>query len=141
MVFSIFILFDGNCKEAVGFYAQAFGKETGRFMTFAEGPPEQGMTEEDKQRIMYTDLEIGGTNVMFCDMPSYMEFVCGNNISPMVILKDEAEVREVFGKLAEGGSVDMELQETFWSKLYGMLTDKYGVTWQLSYDDGIKRNM
>jgi PhnB protein len=51
-----------------------------------------------------------------------------------VTLDDIDEARRMFGKLAEGGIVTMDLQETFWSPLYGSLTDKFGIEWQISVD-------
>ena len=47
---------------------------------------------------------------------------------------DVEEARTVFNRLAEGGSIGMQLQQTFWSPLYGSLTDRYGVEWQISVD-------
>ena len=46
------------------------------------------------------------------------------------------EIKSLFNKLKDGGTVEMDLQETFWSKCYGSLTDKFGIIWQLSYDNG-----
>lgn len=48
--------------------------------------------------------------------------------------EDENQIRSIFEGLAEGGTVTMPLQETFWSKCYGQVTDKFGVLWQLSYE-------
>ncbi|MNN72863.1 hypothetical protein D3C81_1889350 [compost metagenome] len=62
-------------------------------------------------------------------------YVQGNNISITVVSKDTEEVKRHFDKLKEGGTVHMELQQTFWSKAYANLTDKYGIGWQLSQED------
>lgn len=133
MNFSIFINFKGECREALSFYEKVFQAKAGRIMSFSDMPPDPNYTvaEEDKNLVMYADLSIFGCNVMFSDIPSSMTLVKGNNISLTLSTKDEGEVRRVFNELKEGGSVDMELQTTFWSKLYGSVMDKYGIIWQV----------
>lgn len=93
MSVDVYINFNGNCREAVEFYAEVFGTEKPQIMTFGEAPPppEFALPEEAKNLVMHTRLNISGT-------------------------------------------VGMELQETFWSKCYGQVTDKFGIIWQLSLD-------
>ncbi|WP_233208552.1 VOC family protein [Planomicrobium sp. MB-3u-38] len=55
-------------------------------------------------------------------------------MSLTLTLDDKEEARIIFGKLAEGGMVSMDLQETFWSPLYGNLIDRFGIEWQISVD-------
>ena len=138
MALQVFVNFDGNCREAVEFYAKVFNTQKPEFMTFGSMPPDPEMVldEKDKNRIMYTDLNIHDTTVMFCDNMSGMPFVNGNNIALTIVTKDENEIRRLFDELGAGGEVDMELQETFWSNLFGMVTDKFGISWQLSHDSG-----
>ncbi len=69
---------------------------------------------------------------MFSDVPPGMPFTAGNNISLIVGFDNADELKTVFRKLKEGGNIIMELQETFWSKCYGYLTDRFGISWQLS---------
>ena len=70
---------------------------------------------------MHTRLNISGSNVMFSDVFPGMPFIAGNNISLAVVSKDMDEIKSLFNKLKEGGTVGMELQETFWSKCYGQI--------------------
>jgi PhnB protein len=133
-----YLNFNGNCREAVEYYAEVFGTEKPQIMTFGETPPNPEFTlpEQAKQLVMHARLNIFGSNVMFSDCFPGMHFVVGNNISLAVVIKDIDTVKSLFHKLKEGGTVGMELQETFWSKCYGQLTDKFGIGWQLSYDSG-----
>lgn len=133
-----YLNFNGNCREAVEFYAQVFETEPPHFMTFGEAPPNPEFTlpEEAKNLIMHTRLHITGSNVMFSDIFPGMPFIAGNNISLAVVSKNMEEITPYFSKLKEGGTVRMELQETFWSKCYGSLVDKYGIEWQFSFDSG-----
>lgn len=138
MSFDLFINFDGECREAVEFYAKTFKSEVQDLMTYSQMPPDPDYTipEEDKNRVMYSCVPIFGCNVMFCDNPSGMQLIKGNNLSPTIGTKDIEEIKRLYSELSEGGEVGMELQKTFWSDLYGMVTDKYGIIWQLSHDSG-----
>ncbi len=140
MSFSLFINFGGECREALTFYAKVFRSEVQHLMKYSDAPPSNGyvMPDEDKNRVMYAHVNIFGTVIMFSDFPSGMELIKGNNLSPTLGSDDEEEIRRVFGELSAGGEVGMELQKTFWSDLYGMVTDKFGITWQLSHDSGIE---
>ena len=134
----VYINFNRNCREAVEFYAQVFGTEKPKIMAFGDVPPspEFPLLEEDRNLVMHTQLNINGCNVMFSDVPTGMPFIEGNNISLVIGSKNIDEIKSLFEKLKVGGTVSMELQETFWSKCYGYLTDQFGISWQLSYDDG-----
>ncbi|WP_028544299.1 VOC family protein [Paenibacillus taiwanensis] len=134
MSVDVYINFNGNCREAVTFYADVFETEQPQFMTFGEAPqnPEYPLPEAAKHLIMHTRLSISGSNVMFSDVFPDMPFVEGNNISLALVSQEEEKLRAYFNKLKEGGSVRMELQETFWSKCYGSVVDKYGIEWQVN---------
>ncbi|HEY8911125.1 MAG TPA: VOC family protein [Desulfosporosinus sp.] len=138
MAVEAYINFNGNCREAVEFYVQVFGTEKPPLMTFGDAPPDPKFTlpEEAKGLIMHTQLSITGSTVMFSDVFPGMPFVAGNNISLTLISKDIDEIKSLFNNLKEGGTVGMDLQETFWSKCYGSVTDKFGIPWQLSHDGG-----
>ncbi len=136
--FSLFINFDGNCREAANYYANVFHSEVQGLMTYGEIPPDSNypLSEADKAHIVFCSVPIFGCNVMFCDVPSEMPLTKGDNISPTLGTDDMEEIRQVFAELSKDGAVLMELGKTFWSELYGMVQDKYGVIWQFSYDNG-----
>ncbi len=138
MAVDIYFNFNGNCREAVEFYAEVFETEAPKIMTFGEGPPnpEYPLPEEAKNLVMHTRLNISGSNVMFSDTFPGSPFTQGNNITLAVVSKDENEIKSVFSKLKEGGKVNLEIQETFFSKCYGQITEKFGIEWQLSLDSG-----
>lgn len=69
---------------------------------------------------------------MFSDVLPDMPFTVGYNISLVIVSDDKEKIEQSFSKLKEGGTVKMELQETFWSKCYGFITDKFGISWQFS---------
>lgn len=129
-----YLNFNGNCREAVEYYAQVFGTEIPNMMSFEEMPPnpEYPLPEGAKHLIMHSRLNISGSNVMFSDVFPGMPFVVGNNISLTIVSDNMDEIQSAFNKLKDGGTVGMDLQETFWSKCYGSLTDKFGIIWQFN---------
>lgn len=136
MAIQLYFVFNGNCREAVEYYAKVFKTEEPNIMSFGDAPPDPNhpIPEEAKHLVMHTNLEIAGSKVMFSDTWPGTPFTVGNNITVAVVTKDEALIRSAFEELKEGGKVNMELQETFWSKCYGQVVDKFGIEWQLSLE-------
>ncbi len=111
-----YINFNGNCLEAVEFYRQVFGTEAPEIMLYGDAPPdpEFPVPDEHKDLVMHTiALDIFDTTVMFSDLLPGEPLVQGNNISLVVMLKNPDEIKTLFNRLKDGGTVDMELQETF----------------------------
>lgn len=133
-----YLNFNGNCREAVEYYAEVFGLDKPHIMTFGDTPsdPSNPLPEEANNLVMHTRLNILGTIVMFSDVCPGMPFQAGNNITLSIVDTDVDKLTSIFNKLKEGGQVGMELQETFWSKAYGNLTDKFGIQWQINHDNG-----
>lgn len=140
MAVEVYLIFNGNCREAVTFYEQVFNTDKAEIMTFGDSPsdPSYPLPEEAKNLVMHTRLSILGSTVMFSDTFPGSPFTIGNNVTLAVVTDDEAQLRQAFEKLKEGGKVTMELQETFWSKCYGSLTDKFGIEWQFSHEEKAK---
>jgi PhnB protein len=135
MKLELFVNFDGNCREAVEFYAKVFKSEVKNLCTYGQTPPDPKfpMAEADREKVCYSDVLIGGLTVMFSDVPTGSPFVAGNNITPTVSVDCKKEVERIFNELKTGGEVYMELQQTFFSELFGMTKDKFGVIWQILY--------
>jgi PhnB protein len=138
MSVDVYINFNGKCREAVEFYAEVFGLEKPKIMTFGETPPDPNypLPDEAKHLVMHSRLNIDGSNVMFSDVFPGMPFVEGTNISLSFVNTDIDLIKSLFNKMKEGGKVGMDLQETFWSKCYGSLKDKFGIEWQFNHDSG-----
>ncbi|MGL4484499.1 MAG: VOC family protein [Anaerovoracaceae bacterium] len=135
MQLELFFNFDGDCREAVNFYGKVFKAEVNNIMTYADAPPTPGydLAEADKNRIMYAGLKFNNMEAMFMDLPAGSPYIKGNNISPTLSTEDKEEVKRLFEELGEGGKIESELQQTFFSQLYGAVTDKFGITWQILY--------
>ena len=136
MAIDVYLTFNGNCREAAEFYAEVFNTEKPEIMTFGESPqsPDFVLPEEAKDLVLHTRLNINGSNIMFSDTFPGSPFMEGNNISLAFVSTDEEMVKSAFNALKEGGKVSMDLQETFWSKCYGSLRDRFGIEWQFSHE-------
>lgn len=135
MKFELFINFNGNCREAVNFYAKVFNSEVKNLMTAGEAPanPDYLLKESDKDLIMYAEIKIGDKNIMFMDVTSDFPVAIGTNINPTLNLTDKEEISRLFDQLKEGGKVLAEPSKTFFSEWYCMVEDKFGIVWQIFY--------
>ncbi len=139
MSLEIFVMFNGNCRDALAFYAKAFKTKPQQIMTYDEMPkgpegascPGGPLPAEAGKLIAYSSLQVGKQSLMCSDVPPGSPFTVGNNVFITYSSGDLAEIRRLFAALGEGGKVHMELQKTFYSELFGMLIDRFGVNWQL----------
>ena len=132
MTFDIFLNFDGDCRAALEFYSSVFQlKMPTHIMTYGEAP---GITVEEahKNRILYSSLPIYGCNVMFSDCFPGSGHIKGTNIALTLGTTDAQEIERLYTALSKDGTIKMPLGPTFFSELYAMITDKFGITWQLS---------
>lgn len=136
MPLNAYLNFNGNTREVVHFYADAFGLPAPELMTFGSMPanPEHPLPPGAENLIMHARMRIGGSDLMFSDTFPGMPFEVGNNISLALVLSDEQALRDAFAKLKEGGSVLLDLQAMPWSPCYGQLTDKFGIQWQFNLE-------
>ncbi|KSU84474.1 VOC family protein [Fictibacillus enclensis] len=129
-----YLVTNGNGQEAVKFYEKALNAKVLGVQTFGDMPdnPEHPTPEEAKNRVMNAHLKVGDTDLMLSDTFPGMPYQTGDQVTIALITDDIPSSKEIFENLREGGNVIMEMQETFWSPSYGQITDKYGVTWQIS---------
>lgn len=130
MTLAPYILFNGNCEEALNFYAKAFNgtiKDLKRF----EGSPMENATP-DKQKIMHAHLQAEGFTLLASD--GGQDGVKGGMVQLSVNFESGADMDRAFTTLSEGAEVKMPLQDTFWGARFGMLTDKYGVSWMFNQE-------
>lgn len=127
-----YLFFDGRCEEAIEFYRQALGAEVEMLMRFKDSPepPQPGGTPDDPNKVMHATFRIGDTPLMASDgqcegKPTFQGF------SLTLTLPTEAEADRYFAALAEGGQVQMPLMKTFYSPRFGMVADRFGVSWMI----------
>lgn len=106
-------------------------------MTFTDVPEdlEHPIPAAWKDLIVNASMTIEGVPFMFSDVPDGigLTFVRGNNVSLVINTDDEAKLDLFFASLSEDGQITMPFGETFWSKKYGMVIDKFGINWMLNY--------
>ncbi|WP_394120168.1 VOC family protein [Planococcus donghaensis] len=137
-----YLNFDGDGQEAAHFYTEVLSGELVGVMTYGEAQDSEDMPEQVKDMVMNAQINLkNGDTLMISDVPPGMgmpNFQRGNNVSVTLLFDEIEEARSVFNKLSEGGKVGMELQETFWSPLYGSVTDRFGIEWQVSVEAGMQ---
>ncbi|MFB2580356.1 VOC family protein [Herbiconiux sp. P15] len=122
-----YINFRGEARAAGDFYQSVFGGELTR-STFAEF--QVPSDESEQEWIMHSQLSTeGGLTFMISDVPTGMEYTPGNNISVSLSGPSETELRGYFDKLAEGGTVELPLEQAPWGDLFGQVTDRFGIHW------------
>jgi PhnB protein len=127
---SVHLNFEGNCAKAFEFYKNVFGAKDVFTMQYSDAPGGAPVQLDWNDKIMHTSIPLGDGQLMGCDAPQGRSTpVGGFQIS--VQSKDEAEVKRVYEALKESGSVQMPMAPTFWSPLFGMCTDKFGVAWMV----------
>jgi len=125
-----YLNFNGQCKEAMEFYQRVLGGEIVAMMTFRGSPAAEHVPAESQDHIMHARLVFGGNVLMASDAPC--NFAPMTGISVALNVEQPAEAERIFHALAEGGSVTMPIEETFWARRFGMLTDRYGTPWMIN---------
>lgn len=122
-----YIGFKGNARQAMEFYKTVFGGKL-TISTFKEYHASQDPSEDNQ--VMHSVLEANnGITFMGSDTPNRMEYKPGTNMSMSLTGEDEAELAGYFQKLSAGGNVTMPLTKAMWGDTFGMLVDKFGVSW------------
>lgn len=136
MSLNIYLSFEGNCAEVFDYYKSIFGGEFVVKQTFGDGPPDMGVEDADKDKIMHVSLPVGESVLMGSDTAGGFggAVTQGNNFSISYLAATTDEADRVFPLLSDGGDVKMALQETFWGSYFGMCTDKFGINWMINVD-------
>lgn len=136
-----YLNFDGNAEQAIEFYSEALNATEVKKVKFKDFPqdPSYPLPEDELNMIMESSLTFAGGKIMMSDMLPSMKTVTGDlvkgNQTLISLINDEQQqLEEYFSKLAVGGYVIMPLSNTPWSSCFGMLVDKFGVSWKFNKD-------
>lgn len=127
-----YLMFGGRCEEALAFYERAIGARREFLMRFSESPepmPPGALAPGFEGKVMHCSFRIGDQAVMASDGCHPGAQFLGFSLA--LTLPDAAAARRAFDALAAGGTVTMPLAPTFWSPLYGMVNDRFGVSWMV----------
>lgn len=130
MHLSAYLSFSGNCAEAFAFYARCLGANAVFTMRYSESPVADRVPPDFRDKIMHTRMQVSGSTLMGSDAPPD-RYARAAGTAVCIGVDDPAEADRVFAALAEGGRVGMPIQETFWARRFGMLTDGFGIPWMV----------
>jgi PhnB protein len=134
MEFSVYLMFNGNCEEAMNFYRDALDADMKMMQRYGDSP----MPSDDpvwNQKIMHCGIQKDGFFIMASDSRDKNGgIIGGNNVQISINFHSEEEINKIFNAISEGGYVTMPLQDTFWGARFGMCTDRFGISWMFNYD-------
>jgi PhnB protein len=137
----VYLTFNGNCREAMNFYAKVLNTKIDASMTWAdskccddeEETKKLADNEDNKHLMMHMSLMLdNGTSVMGSDIHPLMHkdpLVSGNSYQLVVEPDSKEEAIRLFDALAEGGSVEMPMQDVWWGSFHGSCCDRFGIRW------------
>ena len=128
-----YVHFNGRCEEAIEFYKKAVGAQVNMLMRFKDMPSSCGpaaITPGTENKVMHGNLRIGDSVMLVsdgrCNGDAKFE-----GFSLTLTVSSDAEAEKTFAALGEGGSVTMPLQKTFFASKFGMINDRFGVSWMV----------
>jgi PhnB protein len=122
-------IFIENCKEVIEYYRDVFGGEI-KNVQLSDGIE---MFKGHEGKYIHAELHINEDSVIYFADVFNNDLNRGNNIQLVLELESESEINKVYEVLSKDGQVKMELQDTFWNSKYAVVTDKYGITWELNF--------
>jgi PhnB protein len=124
------LIFSGQCREAFEFYARTLGGTIEGMVAYGDTPAASGVPADWSTKIVHATLSIGGRKLMGADvLPKDYDRPQGF----YVLLNEEpAKAKAIFEAIAEGGTVKMPLQKTFWSPAFGVVVDRFGIPWEIN---------
>ena len=130
MALTAHVWYSGSCREAFSFYARLFGGEL-MMLAYRDTPMAKVVPPEWGDKIVHATLSFDGGELAGSDVQSdYYRKPQG--FSVLVDVEGVERARRIFTALGEGGSIGMAMQETFWSPAFGVLTDRFGIPWEIN---------
>ena len=132
MAVNPYLMFENEAKEAAGLYDSAFQTGHAELMNYGEVPGGEYADSPDKDLIIHGRINVKGTEIIFSDGGSQSDIIKGTNITVAVTDENLNYITNAYETLSGEGQIEMHLQETFFAKGHAMLTDQFGIKWQLS---------
>ena len=135
MQINAYLSFDGQCEAAFQFYEQLLGGKIEGIFRYAGTPMANQVPPEWGEKIMHIRLTVGTSELMGADSPPEHGQEPAKRFCMSIGLQDPQEAERIFHALAEGGTVRMPLQTTFWAARFGMLADRFGIPWMINCEE------
>jgi PhnB protein len=133
-----YLVFNGNCEEAFNFYKSVFGGEFRLISRFKDMPPMPGqeMPESAKERIMHVSLPISNETILMGSdsNPVMGDVAFGQNVALAISADSKESADRIFKGLSTDGTIKVPMAEMFWGAYFGMLIDKFGFNWMVSWE-------
>jgi PhnB protein len=123
--------FNGECEAAFKFYEQCLGGKITFMMPYEGTPAADQVPAAWRNKILHASLKVGEDILTACDAPPD-QYQKPRGFSVLLSTKESVEAERAFQALAENGTVQMPLQETFWAIRFGMLVDRFGIPWMIN---------
>jgi PhnB protein len=130
MKVSVHLSFNGTCDEAFATYTRILNGTLVYSMRYRDSPQASQVPPDWQEKVYHATIEVGGITILGGDHLLPKEQPQGFSLVVHPATPDDA--RRVFDALAEGGVVQMPLDETFWSAAFGVLVDRFGVPWTIN---------
>jgi PhnB protein len=122
--------YSGQCEEAFHYYEKHLGGEITRLMRYEGSPAESMMPADMVKKVIHAQIQIGETKLMGADA-SPQHFKEAHGIAITLEADTPEDAVRMFGALADGGSVQMPMEKTFFAKKFGALRDRFGIPWMV----------
>ncbi|XZG69880.1 VOC family protein [Chitinibacteraceae bacterium HSL-7] len=129
-----YLMFHGQCEEALNYYVEALGARIARIVRFGDVPVGSLLAPDQPDKILHAELHVGPSVVFASDAHCAEAPVAAHGFSLTLLAKGPDEGRVLFALLADGATITMPFEATFWSDGFGMLTDRFGVPWIVSVE-------
>ena len=133
MEISPYLSFNGQCEEAFRFYEKVLNGTLGEISTYGDSPIKDQMPPDWDAKVMHVALTVNGAVLMGSDAPP-TQFSQPQGISVSLSKMSVEAGARTFQALAEGGTITMPFEKTFWASGFGMLVDRYGIPWMVNCD-------
>jgi PhnB protein len=130
-----YLNFNGNAEEAFNFYREVFGGEFTAIQRYNNLPGNYPFPAEEAEKILHMSLKLpNGEMLLASDVPSYRpKAAIGDNFLLVAMTESKEESDRIFGQLADGGTILMPLGDMFWGAYYGIVRDRFGISWMIEY--------
>ena len=131
MKLNSYLTFNGQCEAAFKFYEQCLGGKIVTMLSHGGSPIAKQVPSEWHDKILHASLTVGDQVLMGSDAPPE-HYEKAKGFSVAIGIANVAEAERIFHTLAEHGTVQMPIQETFWAVRFGMVVDRFGVPWMIN---------
>src|SRR5262249_51812074 len=123
--------FNGDCRSAFELYARALGGTIAYMSTYGESPIASQVDANWREKIYQATLVVGTSTIAGADVQEG-QYERPKGFSLMASPADPVEAQRMFDLLAEGGTIQMQIQQTHWAAAFGVVVDRFGISWEIN---------